>query len=159
MPQTMLIQHGWVPAHSSRDVMRYLGSQYPGRWIGWNETVVRPHPISLLPTSTCGAICRASVRPTMWLGRQYARSLMSFRGPGILGATKLSYALTVMVDHLNIFCKALVTVQMPYSSQPMNSFPQLRYLSSFLSLCFLLPHLAKDAVWTMYLYDTLLARV
>jgi hypothetical protein len=134
--------------------MWYLGSQYPGRCIGWNEKVVWPHPISLLPTSTCGAICRALVRPTMWLGRQYARSLTSFSGPGILGETELSYELSEMVDHLNIL-------------QSVSNYPNAVLFTNkellihsyviclvFFPCCFLLPHFTKDAVWTMHLYDS-----
>jgi hypothetical protein len=44
-----------------------------------------------------------------WLESQYATCLTSFSGPGILGATGLSYALTVTLDGLNVFYKALVT--------------------------------------------------
>jgi hypothetical protein len=40
--QTMWALHDGAPAHSSRDVMRYLDSHYPRRWIGRNGSVVWP---------------------------------------------------------------------------------------------------------------------
>jgi hypothetical protein len=103
--------HDGAPAHSSRDVLRYLDKLCGLRGL----------PISLLPIYTCGAtswvsftpngvargtICRMSLKR---LGRQYIVCLTSFRGPGIPGATGLSYALTAMVGRLNISCKPLGT--------------------------------------------------
>jgi hypothetical protein len=56
---------------------------------------------------------------------------MSSSDPGILGATGFSYAMTVMVDQLNIFSKPLA--------------------AGHLSSCFLLPYLANEPVVTIYL--------
>jgi hypothetical protein len=71
--------------------------------------------------------------PLKRLGHQYTTCLTSSRGPGILGATGLSYALPVMVDCFNIFVN--------------------RYLSAFIFSYSLLPYLANEAVLTIYLYD------
>jgi hypothetical protein len=93
------------------------------------------HPISLLPTSTCGAIWGAFVTPNhvtcgtscgmslKRLGHQYASSLTSFSGQRILGGTGSSAVLTVVAVMLNCFniCKPLVAGQMPFCSQPVNS--------------------------------------
>jgi hypothetical protein len=42
MPQTLWVLHNGAPAHSSHNVMQYLGSHYPRHWIWWNEPVVWP---------------------------------------------------------------------------------------------------------------------
>jgi hypothetical protein len=49
---------------------------------------------------------------------------MSFGGPGIVGATGLRYALTVMVDGFNIFCTPLGNAQMLSCSQLMTLYQQ-----------------------------------
>jgi hypothetical protein len=98
-------------APSSRDAMQHSDSH------GKDETnqicSLLGHPISLLQRYSYGAIRRASFTPndatcgtscglTMKrLGRQFTACLTSFSGPGILGATELSYALTVMADRFN----------------------------------------------------------
>jgi hypothetical protein len=66
--QTIWALHDGVPVRSSRDAMRYLDSHYPGRWTGRNGPFVWPErsaEIIPAPTSTCEAIQRASLRPTM----------------------------------------------------------------------------------------------
>jgi hypothetical protein len=68
------------------------------------------------------------------LARQYTTCLAYFRGPGILGATGLTYALTVMGGRFKIFCKPL--------------------LSTFYSSGSLLHYLANEAVVPIYLYDS-----
>jgi hypothetical protein len=55
------------------------------------------------------------------LAQQYATCLTAFSGQGSLGTTRLSYTLSVMVDHFNIFCELLVISQMPFDLQLINS--------------------------------------
>jgi hypothetical protein len=93
------------------------------------------HPVSLLLTSSCGAIWKASFTPNnvpcgkscgmplKQLGQHYTTYLMSFSIPGILGTTGLSYAFTLMADHFSIFYNLLVTDQMPLYSQLIHSLP------------------------------------
>jgi hypothetical protein len=123
--------HDGIPAHSSWDVIWVLclDSHFPGWWIGWNGPIVW---LLWSPSHTpAGSYLWGDVKsivynmqiccwiPLKWLG-QYATCLTSFIGPAILGATGLSYALTVMVGRFNIFCKLLTTGQMLLCSQLIN---------------------------------------
>jgi hypothetical protein len=66
------------------------------------------------------------------LEQQNAACLMSFRKPEILGSTGHNYALTVMVDRFSITLTTVVTGQMPFCSQPINSIHNYFVYFSFL---------------------------
>jgi hypothetical protein len=139
--------------------MQYLDSHNTSGRIGRNGPVVWP-PWSpdLTPavfaygaiwtsSFTASDVTRGTIYEMPWkrLEQQNATCMMSFSRPEILGSTGHSYALTVMVDHFSIISTPLVSGQMPFCSQPINSLSTTT-LSTFLSSCFLLPYLANEAV-------------
>lgn len=157
--QKRSVLYDGAPAHWSGEGMRYLDSHYTGKWIGRNGPVVwPPRSPDLTPAVfTYRPIWRTLCTPSdVTLGTIYeiplkllepqnATCLMSFSVPEILGSTGHSYALTVTVDRFSITSTPLLTGQMPFCSQPINS-SSTTTLSAFLSSCFLLPYLANEAV-------------
>jgi hypothetical protein len=141
---------------------RAVFSHCPGRSIRRNGPVFWSRRLlDLSPAEcTCTAIWRAPFTPDevthgtncgmpfKLLGRQHTTCLMSFSGPGILVQGSVMHWLswwavsTYFVNRFNWPAAVLFTAN--------NSYPQLLYVPTFLSSCFLLPYLANVAVAILY---------
>jgi hypothetical protein len=148
--QTVWVLNHGTPVHSSRDIMQYLHSNYTVRCIGRNGPVLWPprspeftssdlrlwsHLDSIVKAQGCNAW------DELWNAIEAAGTIrnmrdMAFSAPGILGSTRVSYALTVMVDSYSIFRKPLQTGQMRFCSRLING---LRKATLFISFSFIVP--------------------
>jgi hypothetical protein len=119
----------------------------------WPVVWPRDHPISLLQTSTCGDICKASFAPNSERALEshsgWDKTATSFGAPWITATKGLRHALTIMKGYSIIFHKPFVTGQMQFCSQQINSFPQLRHFTSFLYSCFQVSYLLNEAIVTI----------
>jgi hypothetical protein len=123
MQRKVWVVHDGAPANSSRNVIRYLVSHYPGRWIERIRPIVWPqrspdlthvdfclwdHLKSIVYTQLC------ITRYELWNAIQGAGTAI-LNMPDVSQRTRnswrnrLSCRLTLILGRFNIFCEPLVT--------------------------------------------------